>query len=41
MFETPSSQMVQDSKMRLQKAGFNNNQYDDFYKISESYDKLR
>ena len=41
MFETPSAQIVEDSKQRILKQGFKEKHFDELLEISEAYDKLR
>jgi hypothetical protein len=41
MFETPSAQIVEDSRPRILKNGYSEKQFDEIQEISEVFDKLR
>ena len=41
MFETPSAQIVEDSKVRILKLGFDEKGFYEILEISETYDQLR
>lgn len=41
MFETPSSQMVEDNRNKFAQSGFSNGVFEEAYSISETFDKLR
>lgn len=41
MFETPSSQLVEDNRLIILQSGISERSLEELYKISETYDKIR
>lgn len=41
MFETPSSQLVEDNRLQVLQNGIGTNTFEEIYRMSETFDKLR